>query len=162
MHTSLRSVYDILEIDPPYKLDSGMAIWTLLDEHVKSNMYCINPATNDSQDLRLPSDGYPEKIGEHQVINLLGNVNPEVRKIPVRVIIKENHGGHLEGWIRTWTTDISEFKDKSLFEDHTREERIEWDGSKQTIHPEKLKKRTNVFNEDDPRGSKNDLLGGHL
>jgi hypothetical protein len=158
----LRGVYNTLDIDPPYELDSGMAIWTLLDEHVNSKIYCVNPATNDSKDLLLPSDGYPVEIGGHPTVNRPGNINPEVRDTPVRVIIKENAGGHLEGWIRTWTTDITEFKEESLFSDHTREERVEWDGSEQTLHPEKIKKRTSVFNEEDVRGSKNDLLDGHL
>jgi len=139
-----------------------MAVWTLLDASIRSGILCVNPATDDSRDLRLPSDGYPEKIAGHSTTTEAGNINQEVRDIPVRVITKENFGGHFEGWIRTWTTDLSEFKENSLFEDHTREQKIEWDGSQQTINPEEIKKRTDIFTKEDIRGSKNDLLDGHL
>jgi hypothetical protein len=159
MHSIVRPIYEKLDVSLPERLDSGMALWTVLDGDVRSDaLCCVNPATNDSRDLRLPIDDCPEEIAGHSVLTVAGNVNPEVLEIPIRVIIRENFGGHLEGWIRTWTTDLSEFTEKSLFEDHKREESIEWSGTKQTIDPEKIKNRQNIFRESDVRGSKNELI----
>jgi hypothetical protein len=53
----------------------------------------------------------------------------------------------------------NEEEDKnSIFESPKREESIEWEGTPQEIDPEKTKNRERVFNEEDRRGSKNDLL----
>jgi hypothetical protein len=46
----------------------------------------------------------------------------------------------------------------STFESPERDEPIEWKGTPQEINPDKTKDRERVFNEEDRRGSKNDLL----
>lgn len=51
--------------------------------------------------------------------------------------------------------------DQSSVEWNERSERIEWTGTKQEIDGEDAKRRTSVFNEEEPRGSRNDLLNGH-
>jgi len=43
-----------------------------------------------------------------------------------------------------------------------RDEPIEWTGSPQKTSSDRVRKRAEVFKEDDVRGSRNDLLGGHL
>ncbi|MBX0325576.1 hypothetical protein EGH21_21360 [Halomicroarcula sp. F13] len=155
----IESVYEKIGIDRPERLDSGMAVWTLVERIDTADIvYCANPATDDSRDLRIQSDGYPEKIDDRPIYSDSGGLNQEISEIPIRVIIKENYGGHLEGWIRTWTTNPKELRENSLFQDHVREEGIEWDGTQQAISPEKIKQRSSVFSEDDVRGSKNDLI----
>ncbi|WP_262181346.1 hypothetical protein [Haloarcula laminariae] len=153
------SVYDKIGADRPEKLAGGMAVWTLIDRIDTSDiLHCLNPATNDSRGLRIHPAGYPDTINDHSIYSESGGLNQEVSDIPVRVILKDDHGGHLEGWIRTWTTNPKELRENSLFQDHTREEEIEWDGTKQTISPERIKQRSSIFNEDDVRGSRNDLI----
>lgn len=43
-----------------------------------------------------------------------------------------------------------------------RKEPIEWQGTPQEVDSQQADKRSNTFHQDDPRGSKNDLLDGHL
>lgn len=159
MKRKVKRVYDALDTDPPEQLDSGQLVWTTVDGvSPDGTVHCLNPASNDSRSLRLPQGGYPDEIAEHPIFTEAGNIHPEVRDIPVSVIVRENYGGHLEGWIRSWTTDPDELREEDIFEAHKREEQIEWEGTGQTIDEEEVRRRTSVFTEADPRGSKNDLI----
>ena len=51
---------------------------------------------------------------------------------------------------------------ESIYEETNREEGIEWEGTPQNIDSDSAKNRSKTFNESDTRGSKNDLLDGHL
>ncbi|WP_336134251.1 hypothetical protein [Natronomonas amylolytica] len=67
-------------------------------------------------------------------------------------------GGYIEATVLRGRDDI---QNKSYFTTD-RKSGIEWQGTAQDTTTDTTEKRSEVFTEDDSRGDKNDLLGGHL
>jgi len=159
MKKLLEEVYEIDGVDLPETLDSGMAVWTTLTDANQSNaIVCVNPASNDSRELRLPTDAYPMEVDGTPIFNSMGYINNELKDTLFHVVIDQNFGGHLEGWIHSWTADTSGLEHSPNIPNPERDERIEWDGTPQEIDSERAKRHSEVFSEGDIRGSKNYLL----
>jgi len=76
----------------------------------------------------------------------------------VFVEITECHKSHYEAVV----TDPPEKDEKAIsYFENSRDERVEWEGTKQNIEASSDKSKK-VFSEGDSTGDKNNLLGGHL
>ncbi len=96
----------------------------------------------------------PFQLG-HDEIHVSGNTKPgdevfvEVFSMPGEVRAKVMHKSESE-------------TDETIVPDHSREKAIVWRGTEQNINRQQAKKRVEFKTQDDIRGSKNDLLDGHL
>jgi hypothetical protein len=85
---------------------------------------------------------------------------------PARIKKKQLESGHIfsELLSEEEIKNRGENKDenRTVFDSPNRQEPIVWEGTQQTINPEAVKQREEVFGKQDLRGDKNDLLGGHM
>lgn len=131
----------------------------------KSKILGTNP-TNGGEFVRIEKKNldvvFPEEIIEAITQDNGPFVIDEVGSWPAEITEGDDKRGLLLVKLLP-ESEIAE-TDESGFEIDSpkREEPILWEGTPQSINPEDVKDRRSTFTEDDPRGSKNDLLGGHL
>ena len=160
MRDSIKEIYSALDTEPPEKLQDGTAIWTVMDSSSHSGQIrCANPATESTSDVIISEDKVPDDLIDEKLFTDSGNINPELKMTPVRVVIPAE-GGLEDAWIQKAVEEVSELKPKSVYEKHKRSDAIEWDGTAQKQTDENVERRNGIFSEADERGSKNDLING--
>lgn len=155
MNERIKEIYDALGDKPPDRLAAGMAVWTLITSaDVGGEIECLNPATKDTQEIRVSRENYPDEIAGTPVFIDSVRLNPAVKQNPVRVILPAS--GFRGTWVQKAVKEPSDLE-QSLYSDHKRENRVEWEGTEQK-NTEEVKRRNTVFHEGDDRGSMNDLI----
>lgn len=86
--------------------------------------------------------------------------NSPVETHPAKIV--EKNSGQIHVKFLSEDRQVTEDNKKADEPKSKRKKRIHWDGTPQEIDSEAVKRRRGTLGENDVRGSKNDLLGGHL
>lgn len=138
---------DILEVEPIYVTGDG----GIQGESPIKGQVVIR---KENLHLALPNE-IIESINEGRDKFRIRDVSPH----PAEIVAIYN-GNYIVEYRSKSEVDAQE-KATASIEGPDRDKPILWDGSSQNIDEDRTKNRTATFTEDDPRGSKNDLLGGH-
>lgn len=160
-HPTLSEVYKQVDDGRPGHLETGVSIWTHLESSRRDGaIRCKNSSKGDNRPLFIRFGRHPNQIRGMEILTDDGELNPELHLIPVFVRVEwYDDDGYFEGiLIGGYEEDSDEEGSEYTVEGPNRDEAIEWEGNSQKSDPEKVRRRNEVFKEEDIRGSKNDLL----